>query len=138
MTNFEPFMSAGTINMIRGWRGWMLLTATVSIVFLLSSCQKQERPKGVLGQEEFARMLMDFYLVEARLSMVTPSRDSAMKLFVPFEDSLMRKFNVTEESMKKTYYWYLEHPEELGQVYDRVIDSLSIREHRANSGQVRI
>jgi hypothetical protein len=78
-------------------------------------------------------LLVEFYLAEARVNSTPIVHDSAVKLFFPFEQSYLRKKKVSDQVLKKTYRYYLDHPVEFEAVYDRVIDTLSLREQRAKS-----
>ena len=85
-------------------------------VFSLYSCKQENHEKEILGKEEFARMLVDMYVAEARLNSTPVKRDSAMKLFIPFEKSLLAKSKITDEKLKDTYRYYLEHPAEFEKI----------------------
>ncbi len=130
MTNFEPFKMVTTIILIKGAARKTILLLLVSILSV-AGCKKEKRPEPVLSQEELSTLLVEFYLAEARLGTIPVSHDSAMKLFLPFEQSLLKKKNVSEEVLKRTYRYYLDHPKEFEAVYDRVIDTLSLREQRS-------
>lgn len=105
----------------------------ISFILLLVtilSCQKQERPAGVMSQEEFSRYLVDIYMTEARLTLIGLQKDSALKLFRPQEEKILQSRSLTDSTIKKTYQYYFDHPKELEAVYDAVIDTLSLREQR--------
>lgn len=102
----------------------------VLMIVLVLSCQKQERPAGIMSQEEFSRYLVDIYLAEARLTLVGMPKDSALKLFRPHEEKLLRDRAMADSTLKKTYQYYFDHPKEMEAVYDAVIDTLSLREQR--------
>ena len=111
-----------------------MLKYTLVILCVFVSCQsnKTENAKGVLTKQELTTFLIEMYLAEARLDNVPIGRDSAIKLFIPYEDKLMKKFNIADSTLKKTYQYYLEHPKEMEEIYDVLIDSLSLREQRTS------
>src|SRR5258708_7865343 len=111
MTNFEPFKMVTTRNLTKSVVRNATFLLVVS-VFTLYSCKKDNRDDGVLSQKEFSALLAEFYLAEARLNTAPIVRDSAMKLFIPFEHSFLKKNNVSNEVLKKTYRYYLDHPDE--------------------------
>jgi hypothetical protein len=94
----------------------------------LGACESKERPEGVLSREEYAAWLIDVYLAEARLA--TQPRDSASPLFFSFEKKLQQRHGLSDSVLKHTYQYYLNHPDQLEQVYVAVVDSLSLREQR--------
>jgi len=74
--------------------------------------------------------MMEIYLAEARLSLLPIDRDSAYRLFVPFQDSLLYHRGLKDSTLRSAYDYYLNHPDELEQIYDQLIDSLNLREQR--------
>lgn len=106
-------------------------TVMMAFVLSFSACQSDKIPGGVLSQEELSALFVEFYLAEARISSTTVVRDSALQLFLPFEKSFLEKRGVSDSVLKKTYQYYFNNPVKLEQVYDAVIDTLSLREQRA-------
>jgi Domain of unknown function (DUF4296) len=128
MTNFEPFKMVTTINLTKGV---IPKTAILLVVsgFLLYSC-KNDKQEGILSQKEFASLLVEFYVAEARLNTSPIVRDSAIRLFIPLEQAYLDKHRISNEILTNTYRYYLDHPDEFGRIYDSVIDTLSLREQR--------
>ena len=52
----------------------------LSLVFVFSSC-KDERPDGVLSQEQMVALLMDIYVAEGNMTELRLERDSVLKIF---------------------------------------------------------
>ncbi|MCX8492565.1 MAG: DUF4296 domain-containing protein [Cyclobacteriaceae bacterium] len=99
----------------------------------LSACRKEQekgRDKDILDKKELTAFLIEMYMAEARADNLPIPKDSAIKLFYPYEQKLMQKFHLVDSSLKKTYQYYGEHPKEMEEVYDALIDSLSLREQR--------
>ena len=125
-----------TINLTKG-SSWKAILVVVISLLSLYSCKKAGRPDDVLSQEELADLMVEFYLAEGKINSLGIQRDSAMKLFLPFEQSVMTKKKVSDETLSRTYRYYLDHPLEFEKVYDAVIDTLSLRETKANRIQPR-
>jgi len=136
MTNFDSFKMVSTINLTKG-SSWKAILVVVISLLSLYSCKKAGRPDDVLSQEELADLMVEFYLAEGKINSLGIQRDSAMKLFLPFEQSVMTKKKVSDETLSRTYRYYLDHPLEFEKVYDAVIDTLSLRETKANRIQPR-
>lgn len=96
-----------------------------------SACVQQQVPDGVLSREEYASLLVDIYLAEARVSGYTITPDSAMRIFKPYEAGLLKERGLTDSTVLITYRYYLDHPREMELVYNTVIDTLSLREQKA-------
>src|SRR5258708_37959614 len=136
MSNFDSFKMVSTINLTKG-SSWKTILVVVISLLSLYSCKKTGRPDDVLSQEELADLMVEFYLAEGKINTLGIQRDSAMKLFLPFEQSVMTKKKVSDETLSRTYRYYLDHPLEFEKVYDAIIDTLSLRETKANRIQPR-
>jgi hypothetical protein len=97
---------------------------------LLWQCKNEERPKNILTQEQFSKLILEMYLAEAKLTSLDISKDSVYKLFVPYEEKYLKKSGISDTLLHNTYQYYFDHPQEFEQIYDRVIDSLSLLERK--------
>lgn len=102
------------------------------VACIAGGCADNGRPPGVLSKEEYASFLVDVYLTEARLSTLQIPSDSAMRLYLAHEPELLARNGVTDSIVKLTYEYYVNHPKEMEQVYASVVDTLSLREQKAN------
>lgn len=102
----------------------------VLTVFLPSSCGTREKETPPLTRDQMISLMMEVYLAEARATLVPIPKDSAYKLFLAHQDSLMQKRGVGDSTLREAYSYYLNRPAELEAIYDAIIDSLSLREHR--------
>jgi len=105
---------------------------TLGLFFLVAlfSCQTSEKPKGILTQAQLSAFLVDIYLAEAKVDALPQVKDSSIKYFLPFEEKLLKQKGISDSVLKVTYAYYMAHPKELEQVYDSVIDSLTVKEKR--------
>lgn len=104
----------------------------LSILVGLFSCETRERPKEILSQEQLSALLVDVYLAEARLGAMPQPVDSTIRYFIPFEEKLLKRHGIPDSVLRKTYAYYIENPKELELVYTSVIDTLTLREQKAN------
>ena len=99
------------------------------LIFAFVGCQKKEqRPSNVLDKQQLASVMIDLYLAEARLSSYPIQRDSSLALFLPRENAILAKRNLQDSTLKMTYDYYLQHPDDFNEVYDMLIDSLTVLE----------
>ncbi|MBS1508759.1 MAG: DUF4296 domain-containing protein [Bacteroidetes bacterium] len=106
----------------------------LSILFLwlaLISCTANKKPNDVLSQAQLSALLVDVYVSEARVDVIPGLKDSTIRYFLPREQKLLKEKGISDSVLRKTYAYYLEHPKELEQVYDAVIDTLTVHEQRA-------
>jgi hypothetical protein len=95
-----------------------------------ASCNSPKTQEGVLTQPQLSALLVDIYMAEARADQLPVVKDSSIRFFIPFEEKLLKSKGITDSVLKKTYTYYFEHPKELEQVYDAVIDTLVLREQQ--------
>jgi hypothetical protein len=131
MINFESLNMEAT-KKIGNKRNLFNSVKTLIFIFLIFAfvgCQKKdERPRDVLDKQQLASVMIDLYLAEARLSSYPIQRDSSLALFLPRENAILAKRNVQDSILKKTYDYYLQHPDDFNEVYDILIDSLTVLE----------
>ncbi|MBX2898277.1 MAG: DUF4296 domain-containing protein [Cyclobacteriaceae bacterium] len=94
------------------------------------SCKQDIRPPDVLAPNEFANVLTEIYLAEARLTGKTLLRDSALQLFIPYEQHLFQQLHYSDSVIHKTYQYYFDRPEQLEKIYAAIIDTLNLREQK--------
>lgn len=135
MTNFAACMKNWTLlHTMRSFSGcWIVL-----IGILLVMCRQSNQPEGVLPPDEMARIMVELYLAEARLTDQMMEKDSARKYFFPFEQKLLEKYGLPDSVILKSYQYYVDHPAEFESIYDSVIDTLSLREQKARALPVEV
>lgn len=106
------------------------LHVTILAGLIMVSCGKEKDEKPPLSRDQMVSVMMEIYLAEARMSVFPVDRDSAYRLFVPFQDSLLAKRGIADSTLRKAYDYYLQHPAQLEEIYDAMIDSLTLREQR--------
>src|SRR6267154_6412465 len=107
------------------------------IVFLflgIGSCGSPKKPQEVLTQPQLAALLVDIYMAEARLDKLPIAKDSSIRFFVPFEQKMLQAKGIPDSILRKTYSYYLANPKEREQIYDSVIDTLTLREQVLSRG----
>lgn len=107
------------------------LIFSMTILFVVAGCQREQKPVGVMSKEEYAKFLVSVYVAEAKLNTYVLTPDSSMSLFLPYQQVLEKKFNTSDSVVQKTYQYYLAHPIELEEVYTAVIDTLNLLEQKA-------
>ena len=97
---------------------------------VLISCS-EKTPEGILSRKEMAKTLTEFYLKESKINSLHVGHDSAMVLFQYFKQQYSEQNHLGDSVIDKSYRYYLDHPRELDEIYDIIIDSLSLKEQRA-------
>lgn len=101
------------------------------LILVLVSCSSSERlPEGVLNKDEMAKVLTEFALKEAKINTFHVGTDSAARLFKVFRESYQEKSGVPDSIIDKSFEYYLARPADFAAIYDRVIDTLALRESK--------
>ncbi|HCM75242.1 MAG TPA: hypothetical protein DIS90_02585 [Cytophagales bacterium] len=133
MSILVPFSVYPTVNLTKGvieMTGWMKYIG-LAVILTLLQCKGDEKPKGVLTEQEMVNLMVELYLAEARVTLTGIPRDSAAKLFNPYEETLVAKRGISDSTLKANYNYYLQNPDKLERILDAVIDTLNLREQRA-------
>ena len=88
-----------------------------------------------MTKEQMVAFLIDSHETEGRLQTIKIHKDSLNLIFQDFEKELYRKHQIDSSQFLQSYHYYLDQVDELGEIYDAVIDSLSLREKTLNNSQ---
>jgi len=121
--------------MITTWKMTHLGLSLMVIACIAAGCKDSSRPPGVLSKEEYASFLIEVYLTESRFGQLQLTPDSALRLYLAHEPELLAAHGLNDSTVKLTYEYYVNHPRELELVYTAVVDTLSLREQKANQAQ---
>jgi hypothetical protein len=102
------------------------------VLFCVSCDKKQTTPKGILPKEKMISIFIDLHITESKISALNLKRDSSKIVFSHYEQEIFDKHEISEETYLKSYSYYIENVNELENIYDAVIDSLSLRERMLN------
>lgn len=109
------------------------LTVLIFCACLLFSCGiKKANPEGILSKDEMAKVLTEFYLKESKITSLHLVQDSALVLFQYYKQKYAEEHNISDTVLEVSYQYYLSKPLELSEIYDRIIDSLVLKEQRAS------
>ncbi len=85
-------------------------------------------PENLLSPEQMVAFLIDTHMIEGQLQAARVSKDSAGILYQEIEIELYEKHQIDSQQFVDSYHYYLSDVEQLSDIYDAVIDSLSLRE----------
>jgi hypothetical protein len=107
-------------------------------VFFFSCSPSEKRPTGILSKDEMTKVLTDFYLKEAKITSLLVGTDSGTAIFKHFRKKYALQSGVPDSAIDISYQYYLARPVELNEIYNRVIDSLSLKHHKVGNGEVLV
>ncbi|GJM27797.1 MAG: hypothetical protein DHS20C17_04320 [Cyclobacteriaceae bacterium] len=94
-----------------------------------------EKPENLMTKGQMTAFLIDSHLIEGNLQTIKIDQDSLEKIFYTLEKDLYKKHKIDSEQFMLSYHYYLHQTNELSEIYDAVIDSLSLQEKMINSAQ---
>lgn len=107
--------------------------AIFSFAILISCSTKPSTPEGILSKDEMAKVLTEFYLKESKINSLQLNQDSALILFQYYKQQYSQEKNMPDSVIEKSYQYYLDKPADMSEIYDRIIDSLALKEQRAGA-----
>ncbi len=78
------------------------------------------------------QLMIDFYVLEAKVKEVRVGRDSANALYHQLEPLIYKKHQVDSTLYKQSMDYYLGEPETMEALYAAIVDSLSLQERLVN------
>lgn len=103
--------------------GFLFLTACIF--------SNEKKPANLLKQTQMATIMADLHVAEAQSDYEFPSRDSARIAFNILEKQIFANHGVVDSVFRQSYDYYLLHLKEMDQIYTGVIDTLNLRELKA-------
>ena len=93
--------------------------------FIMVSCQNNTE-QGIIPKDKMVDILIDMHISEEAISELPYEKDTLKALFKMKELEIFDKHLVTEEMYRRSYSHYFFNPKELDNIYQVVIDSLSL------------
>ena len=104
----------------------------ILFITLLLSCSKgKEAQDRILTPKEMTLFMVEMYLKEARISNLNLPEDSSRQMMQYFKDNFASSEGLGDSVLFHSMNYYLSRPNEMEQILDAVIDSLSLREQKA-------
>ena len=107
----------------------------ILLIAFACSSQSGDKPLNLMTKEQMVAFLIDSHQIEGNLQTILISRDSLELIFLDLEKELYQKHNIDSEQFIESYHYYLHEVNELVEIYDAVIDSLSLREKMLDTDQ---
>lgn len=94
------------------------------------NCSKKqsEIPDGVLNRDEMVRVLIEVHILEAKIKKLYLNKDSSQVVYNHYEKMLFDDMGVSKETYDESVAFYVEHLEVYQGIYERVVDSLMVKQ----------
>lgn len=103
----------------------------LTVFLLVFSCKNEVSiPEGILTEQEMVNILIDIRMIEGKVGVLSVNKDSSQVLYDKLEADAFEKHKIDGAVYRKSYQYYMTHPELYLNVNDIVLDSLKIRQDR--------
>lgn len=89
---------------------------------------EKEKPADVASADTMTSLFIDIHLAEARIGRTIQHYDSSRMAYRVVHKNILKKHGLTDSTYKRSYDYYVNHPELMDKIYERVLDSLSLKE----------
>lgn len=79
------------------------------------------------------QILADIHTAEAQVESKLIYPDTALMTFNFRQSQILQQRGVTEQAFRDSYRYYLDNLEEMDKLYETIIDTLSVRESKAQA-----
>lgn len=105
----------------------------ILIAFVVLGCVRKDKPPDdIMTKEQMVSFLIDLHVMEGKIGQVRFPRDSIKVIFPQIEKELFKKHNISDSLYFKSYQYYLDNMFAMEEIYNAVVDSLSLRERISN------
>ena len=112
------------------------LTFALAIFLFISCSSKTDTiPSKVIPKDKMADILVDVHLAEASAENRGLNSPQINIQMAAKYDSLFQKHETSFSQFKSSYDYYLDHPDELSEIYTIVVNKLTTIESKINSGR---
>jgi len=121
--------------MIRRTVNFSFLSLLLMMYLLVySGCMSDGKPpRDTLSQEQMASILADIHIAESRVTrMQLKSSDSSLMVFNKLKQDIWKKHKVDTLNYRNSYTFYMTHPKQMSQIYEKVNKKIESREKSNN------
>lgn len=93
---------------------------------------REELPTDILSPKEMSLILIDIHLLEQQIENSVYTLDSQRTAFNHFEQLVFEKHQVDTAIYARSLNYYMSEPKLLEDIYEIVVDSLTVREKTKN------
>lgn len=102
-----------------------LFLILITIVSLAACSGKDKLPAKVIQPDKFAEVLIDVHLAEADLIEKKLGADSSRLFIAEKYEVIFAMHDISEEEFKKSFDYYNQHPQQLFDIYEKVVQGLT-------------
>ena len=95
------------------------------LILFLSCTSENKKVKNIIPKDSFTTILKEIHLAEAAFELSNSKGvESAKKVLNKHYSEIYLSHNIDQDKFEKTLSYYAKHPEELEQIYSKVLKDL--------------
>jgi hypothetical protein len=112
-------------------KSFLILLAGLLIQACTSPLDPQ--PANLIPEKKMTAILVDIHIAESRVENMGLPHDSAIVFFQKQQQDIFKKHGVDADKFFRSYDYYVTNVSELDKIYEKVVDSLSVKEVEAST-----
>jgi len=117
---------------LRGFPAITALIVLLAVSAMTLSCGRKKNNIAILSPGQMVERLADVYILEQKTMRLAQSADSATSAFNYMKTHAFKSVGLEDSVFRKSYEYYVDRPAELEKIYTALIDTLNLREQRAD------
>jgi hypothetical protein len=89
-------------------------------------------PANLIPEKKMTAILVDIHIAETQVENMGLPHDTAMIFFQNQQQEIFKKHQVEAQDFFRSYDYYVTNVSELDKIYEKVVDSLSVKEVEAS------
>lgn len=105
---------------------------------LLQACTSpiEPAPADLISEKKMTTILVDIHIAESRIENMGLPYDTGAIYYQKLQLEVLKKHQVSLQKFTKSYDYYITNVSELDKIYEKVVDSLSVKEVEASATPV--
>lgn len=110
-------------------KSFLILLA--GLLFQFCTSPVDPRPADVIPEKKMTDILLDIHIAEARIENMGLPYDTSAVYYQQQQEEIFKKHQVSADKFFKSYDYYVDNISVLDKIYEKVVDSLSVKEMEA-------
>lgn len=104
---------------------------------LLQACTSpvEPAPADIIPEKKMTAILVDIHIAESRIENMGLPYDTGAVYYQRLQQQIFKKHQVAPDKFFNSYDYYVRNVSELDKIYEKVVDSLSVKEVEASAAQ---
>ena len=110
-------------------KSFLILLA--GLLFQACTSPLDPAPADLIPEKKMTAILVDIHVAESRIENLGLPHDTGAVYYQRLQKELFKKHKITADKFYKSFDYYVTNVSELDKIYEKVVDSLSVKEVEA-------